>query len=250
MRHQQAARGRAGQPVGAAGAEKCAKRPHLAQRAILHQWPAPHLVGARHGHEQHLFPRIQRNAVRAGRIGQQQVQAAAVRVIAIHAALRVVQPRLPLVREIEPTGAIKHQIVHALERFTVALAQHGVHVASGRVASQNAMPIIGHPQATVLMARQAVGPAARFSHKLPVIAAIDAQDAAVGNVRHIQRAAVVKDRPLQETIHGMARLVGVCPGAAPGQTQGVGHDRKHPRLDHDRRLEIQVPHDAASPIRA
>ncbi|MNL32167.1 hypothetical protein D3C87_1539990 [compost metagenome] len=160
------------------------------------------------------------------------------------------QPRLPLVREIEPAVAIKHQIVHALERFAVALAQHGVHVASGRVASQNAVPVIGYPQAAVLMARQAVGPAARLRHDAPVVGIVDAQDAAVGNVRHVQRAAVVKDRPFQKAIHGVARLVGVGPGAAPWQPQGVWHDRDHTRLDHHRRFEIQVPHDAAFPIRA
>ncbi|VFR95791.1 hypothetical protein RAN3_0386 [plant metagenome] len=200
------------QAVRAAGAEEAAQHAHLAERAVTLHRTAPHGVATRDGQEEGLAVRIQRQAVGAGRIGQQHVQAAVGGVVAVDASTGVVHARLALVGKPAAALRIEDQVVDALEGLAVAMAQHGFGLAALGRQAQQATAVVGNPDAAVAMDGQAIGPAVILGHHVPGALRIDAQDAAVRDVGHIEVARAVEDRAFQETVDGFARLVGIRPG--------------------------------------
>lgn len=209
---------------------------HLGDAAVGQQRHAPDAVAPRHREIEHLAVRRQGHAVRAGHVRQEQVELAA-RAQAVEPARRVVKPALPLVREVDVALRVEHQVVHALEALGVAPLQVRRDTPGPHVHPHQAVLVVGDEQGSGVDELHAVGFAVVLGHLRPCARRIDTEDAAEGNVRHVEVARVVEHRPFEERVGRRPAAVGVGPDTPLRPPQRRGHCGEGLQFEHLGRLQ-------------
>ena len=205
--------------VGTGGAVKLEEIADLRERAVGHERPPPDAVAAGRGDEEHLFGRVEHEAVGARHVREQQFQPP-VGAQAVHAPGRIVQAGLALVGEKDVAGGADREVVEALEAFRIAMGEHRADRAGRGIQLHEAAPVVGDENAAVLVDAQSVGPAVVFACEGPVACGRNAEDAAERDIDHVEVARAVEGRALEEAVDRRAALVRVGPGRALAFARG------------------------------
>src|SRR5579864_6258404 len=182
----------------------------LRGRAARHQRQAPDLLRARDGDIDLGVLRVQRDAVRRGRVDDQALQLAACPQT-VYAPARIGDARLSLVGEVEVTVVGEVQVVETLEPFAEGGLEQRLDLSGLRIEQHQATPVVGDEDAAVLVDLQAVRPAVVLDDEFPSALRVDAEDSPERNVHAPEVSLAVERRPLEEAVHRCALAVGVRP---------------------------------------
>ena len=199
MRHQKIARAVERQTVWPGPARQLDIQAHPGERAIRQKHRPPDTVAARDRQKQQRARGIEHNPVGTGDVVEQAFKRP-LRALAKDAPGWVLQPRLPLVGEIERTACIKEKVVQAFEAFGTVALQKGRDRAGCRIDPQQPEFVVGDDQLPLRVDLESVRLAVIFGHQVDLAVRADAKNPAECNVHQIQVASLVERRPLDETV--------------------------------------------------